>query len=88
METKFIAYYRVSTKRQNLGLDAQQATVTNYVRTNGGVIVSSYQEKESGKNNSRPQLSAALAECKRTGSTLLIAKLDRLSRDIAFIFTL
>ena len=46
METKFIAYYRVSTKRQNLGLDAQQATVTNYVRTNGGVIVSSYQEKE------------------------------------------
>ena len=88
METKFIAYYRVSTKRQNLGLDAQQATVTNYVRSNGGVIVASFQEKESGKNNSRPQLAAALAECKRTGSTLLIAKLDRLSRDIAFIFTL
>ena len=88
METKYIAYYRVSTKRQNLGLDAQQATVTNYVRTNGGVIVASFQEKESGKNNSRPQLAAALAECKRTGSTLLIAKLDRLSRDIAFIFTL
>ena len=47
METKFIAYYRVSTKRQNLGLDAQQATVTNYVRSKGGVIVSSYQEKAS-----------------------------------------
>lgn len=88
METKFIAYYRVSTKRQNLGLDAQQATVTNYVRTKGGVIVSSYQEKESGKNDNRPQLSAALAECKRTGATLLIAKLDRLSRKVSFVFTL
>lgn len=84
----YIAYYRVSTKRQNLGLDAQRQMINNYINSNGGVVVSEYQEKESGKNDNRPQLTAALAECKRTGATLLIAKLDRLSRKVSFVFAL
>jgi len=84
----YISYYRVSTKRQNLGLDAQRTMISNYISTNGGVVISEYQEKESGKNDNRPQLMAALAECKRTGATLLIAKLDRLSRKVSFVFAL
>ena len=86
--TNYIAYYRVSTKRQNLGIDAQRTMISNYINSNGGVVINEYQEKESGKNDHRPQLSAALAECKRTGATLLIAKLDRLSRKVSFVFTL
>ena len=70
--TNYIAYFRVSTKRQNLGIDAQRTMISNYISTNGGVVINEYQEKESGKNDNRPQLSAALAECKRTGATLLI----------------
>ncbi len=87
MET-YIAYYRVSTKRQNLGLEAQRAMIANYIHSNGGMVRSSYEEKESGKNDHRPQLKAALDECKRTGATLLIAKLDRLSRKVSFVFAL
>lgn len=86
--TNYISYFRVSTKRQNLGLDAQRTMIENYINSNGGVVISEYQEKESGKNDHRPQLTAALAECKRTGATLLIAKLDRLSRKVSFVFTL
>lgn len=86
--TNYIAYFRVSTKRQNLGIDAQRTTISNYISTNGGVVISEYREKESGKNDNRPQLMAALAECKRTGATLLIAKLDRLSRKVSFVFAL
>ena len=86
--TNYIAYFRVSTKRQNLGIDAQRTMIENYIKSNGGLVVSEYSEKESGKNDNRPQLSAALAECKRTGATLLIAKLDRLSRKVSFVFTL
>ena len=79
----YISYYRVSTKRQNLGLDAQRTMISNYINSNGGVVINEYQEKESGKNDNRPQLTAALNECKRTGATLLIAKLDRLSRKVS-----
>lgn len=84
----YISYIRVSTKRQNLGLDAQRTMIDNYIKSNGGVVINEYQEKESGKNDNRPQLSAALADCKKTGATLLIAKLDRLSRKVSFVFTL
>lgn len=84
----YISYIRVSTKRQNLGLDAQRTMIDNYIKSNGGVVINEYQEKESGKNDNRPQLSAALADCKRTGATLLIAKLDRLSRKVSFVFAL
>lgn len=88
---KFICYYRVSTKKQGrsgLGLDAQKSICENYVNAQHGITVNSYIEVESGKNDNREQLSSALAECKQTKSTLLIAKLDRLSRSVEFIFSL
>ena len=81
----FVAYYRVSTDEQNLGIDAQRATVENYVKTHGGEIIAEYEEKESGKNDNRAELQKAIFLCKRTGSTLLIAKLDRLSRNVEFL---
>ena len=82
-----IAYLRVSTSKQGqsgLGLEAQEATVARFLR-DGDALLRTYVEVESGKGNDRPQLSAALAECKRTGATLLVAKLDRLSRNLHFI---
>lgn len=85
---KFIAYYRVSTKRQGLGLEAQKSVVESYIANVGGVLVGEYAEKESGKSNQRVELMRALAECKKEGATLIIAKLDRLSRNVSFIFAL
>jgi DNA invertase Pin-like site-specific DNA recombinase len=88
--TQFIAYYRVSTARQGrsgLGLEAQQAEIEAYV-DGRGEIISQFTEIESGKVNSRPELAAALAQCKATGSTLIIAKLDRLARKVAFVANL
>jgi DNA invertase Pin-like site-specific DNA recombinase len=88
---KFVAYYRVSTARQGksgLGLEAQKAAVAAYVLSKGGEVASEFVETESGKNNDRPELQRALAEAKRRGAVLLIAKLDRLARNVAFIATL
>lgn len=85
--TKYIAYFRVSTERQGqsgLGLEAQQAAVKQYADS----ITHSFTEIESGKHDDRPQLAAAIALCKRTGAALLIAKIDRLSRQAAFLLTL
>ena len=85
----YIAYYRVSTNKQNLGLDAQRAAVANYLRnTESTNLIAEYSEHESGKHDNRLELSKAIAECKRTNSTLIIAKLDRLSRNVAFVFSL
>lgn len=84
----YVSYYRVSTKRQSLGLDAQRATVSKYVKANGGKVIAEFSEKESGKLATRPKLHEALALCRKSGATLLIAKLDRLSRNVSFIFTL
>lgn len=85
---KFVAYYRVSTKRQNLGLDAQKNTVLNYINSIGGKLINTYEEKESGKCNNRIELTKAIDYCKLNNATLVIAKLDRLSRNISFIFAL
>lgn len=88
---KFICYYRVSTQKQGksgLGLDAQETICKNYVANQKGIITNSYVEVESGKNDNREQLNTAISECKLTNSTLLIAKLDRLSRSVEFIFSL
>lgn len=85
--TQYVAYYRVSTKRQGqsgLGLEAQQALVAPYADN----ILHSFTEVESGKVDARPQLDAALAMCRETGASILIAKIDRLSRDAAFLLTL
>jgi len=85
MSEKFVAYYRVSTQRQGdsgLGLEAQQAAVQAVSRGVG--VVASYTEIESGKRADRPQLAAAIVHAKRIGARLLVAKLDRLARNVAF----
>src|SRR5580700_511507 len=91
-KSKFVAYYRVSTQKQGrsgLGLEAQQATVRQYLAGVGGVELASFIEVESGKSAiNRPQLHAALERCKQTRATLLVAKLDRLSRNAAFLLNL
>lgn len=88
--TKYIAYYRVSTAKQGasgLGLDAQKSEVIRTIGNNG-IILNEFTDIESGKNNNRVNLEAAISECKQTGAILIIAKLDRLSRDVEFLFKL
>lgn len=89
---KYVAYLRVSTGKQGrsgLGLEAQRETVKQFVAQRGGVIIApEYVEIESGKRNDRPELDKALARCRRTGATLVVAKLDRLSRSAAFLHKL
>jgi DNA invertase Pin-like site-specific DNA recombinase len=85
---RFIAYFRVSTARQGrsgLGLEAQQEAVRQYLASVGGTVVATFTEVETGKRNARPELSRALAACKRYKAKLVIAKLDRLSRNVAFL---
>lgn len=84
----FIAYYRVSTQRQGqsgLGLESQQSVVADYINRQEGVLLHQYTEVESGKNNNRPELAKALQHCQLTNSTLIVSKLDRLSRDLHFL---
>lgn len=91
MNSQFVAYYRVSTKAQGqsgLGLDGQRAAVRGYLHTMPSALLAEFTEVESGKTANRPQLIAAMAECRMTGATLLIAKLDRLSRDAHFLLGL
>ncbi|TXK29662.1 resolvase [Pontibacter qinzhouensis] len=86
----YVAYYRVSTKAQGqsgLGLEAQRTAVRRFIKT-GEEILEEFTEVESGKRDSRRQLQAAIALAKSRQATLLIAKLDRLSRNAGFIFTL
>ena len=88
---KYIAYYRVSTTEQGksgLGLEAQERDVLNYISKTDGELVASFTEVESGKNNNREELRNALDKAKELNAVLVIAKLDRLSRNAAFIFTL
>ena len=88
---KFVSYYRVSTDKQGrsgLGLDTQKAAVTD--RLDGGrwQIVAEFIEVESGKRASRPQLDGAIAACKKHKAKLIVAKLDRLSRNVSFLLKL
>lgn len=86
----YIAYYRVSTARQGqsgLGLEAQQAAVRTFLSF-GEQILGEYIEIESGRKNSRPQLVAAMHDAKEAGAVLLVAKLDRLARNLAFLTAL
>src|ERR1700730_18046711 len=89
---KFVAYFRVSTDRQGksgLGLDAQREAVMSYLNGGSWTLVSEFTEVESGKrSDNRPQLAAAIAACKKQKARLVIAKLDRLSRNLAFIAAL
>ncbi|WP_419900789.1 recombinase family protein [Roseomonas sp. USHLN139] len=87
----FIAYYRVSTDKQGksgLGLEAQQDAVQRHVAAAGGRILDVFQEVESGKRNDRPEIAAAIAACRMRRATLVIAKLDRLARNVAFVSNL
>ena len=87
--TKFVAYYRVSTTGQGvsgLGLEAQKIAVQSYLAANvGAELVAEFTEIESGKKKNRPELAEALKLCKRQKTTLIIAKLDRLARNVHFI---
>lgn len=81
---KIIAYYRVSTKRQGLGLEAQRAAVMEYAAANNLTIVDEVSEKESGKEDERPGLNLAIAKARKERAALVVAKVDRISRDISF----
>src|ERR1051325_7039203 len=84
---KFIAYYRVSTRRQGasgLGLEAQQSAVRDYLNGGRWQLVEEIVEVESGKREDRPQLARALDLCRAWRATLIIAKLDRLARNVEF----
>ena len=85
---RFVAYYRVSTDKQGksgLGLEAQEAAVMGHLNGGAWTLVDRYVEVESGRHNDRPELAKALAACRRTKATLVIAKLDRLARNVAFV---
>lgn len=86
-----IAYYRVSTNQQGksgLGLEAQQEAVRLFAEREGYLVTTNYIEIESGRKNKRPELLAALEQCRKKKATLVIAKLDRLGRNVAFIANL
>jgi DNA invertase Pin-like site-specific DNA recombinase len=90
MTQPFVAYFRVSTQQQGrsgLGLDAQRTAVNAFLGDRG-TIVAHFTDVESGKKADRPQLQAAIACAKHQQAILLIAKLDRLTRNVAFIFAL
>ena len=89
--TKLVAYQRVSTARQGksgLGLEAQVAAVEGYAAANDAEIVATYTEVESGKNVDRPKLQEAIGHANLIGATLIVAKLDRLSRSVSFLAAL
>ena len=84
---KFVAYFRLSTDRQGksgLGLEPQREAVLAYLDGGNWTMVAEFTEVESGKRTDRPQLAAALVACKKHKAKLVIAKLDRLSRNLAF----
>jgi len=85
--TKLVAYYRVSTKKQGksgLGLEGQQAAVADFIRQHGGKQIGEYVEVETGKSRNRPELLKAIAHAKRSKARLVVAKLDRMARNVAF----
>lgn len=89
---RYVTYYRVSTTRQGvsgLGLEAQRQTVEGYLAGRDKTVIESFTEVETGKGSNaldrRPQLRAALDLCKKTGATLLLAKIDRLARNVHFV---
>ena len=89
--THYIAYFRVSTRHQGHdgnGMNAQRDAVARFVLSQKGQVLHDFSEVESGGLNDRPQLNAALDECKRSKATLVVAKLDRLSRNAEFLLRL
>jgi DNA invertase Pin-like site-specific DNA recombinase len=88
---RYVAYFRVSTQNQGrsgLGLDAQKQAVSDYLQQFGGTLVAEYMEVESGKRPDRPEFTKAADYAELSNATLLVAKLDRLSRDLHFVTSL
>lgn len=88
---KFVSYLRVSSAKQGrsgLGLEAQRKAVADYLNGGAWDLIGEFVEVESGKLDQRPQLEAVLSMCELTGATLVVAKLDRLSRNVAFLAAL
>jgi DNA invertase Pin-like site-specific DNA recombinase len=91
MKGKFVAYYRVSTDHQGitgLGMDAQKNAVQTFLHGGTCELVGEFAEVESGRRRDRPELAKAVALCRKNKARLLIAKLDRLARNAAFLFNL
>jgi DNA invertase Pin-like site-specific DNA recombinase len=85
---KYIGYVRTSTGRQVLGLEEQKSRIIQFVESSGDILIDIISEQESGKNNLRIGLESAINKCLKHGYTLLFTKLDRLSREVEFLFTL
>lgn len=86
---KFVAYCRVSTTGQGIGLDAQERIINEWVSANNGIIIKTIREKESGKSTAnRVGLAQAIDLCMTEDAGLIVAKLDRLSRDVADVFSI
>lgn len=91
MQGTFVAYYRVSTKRQGdsgLGLEGQRKAVLDHLNGGRWELLAEYTDIESGADDTRPELAKAIAHAKRAKATLIIAKLDRLSRKVSFVSSL
>lgn len=87
----FVSYLRVSSRAQGdsgLGIEAQRADVARHVAASGGVVIAEYVEVESGKRSDRPKLAEALALVRASKATLVVAKMDRLARNVAFLSAL
>lgn len=85
---QYVSYLRVSTQRQGysgLGIEAQRTAVRHFIRQSGGSLLQEYVEVESGSRRARPVLAQSIEQCRKGGATLLIAKLDRLGRSVAFV---
>ena len=88
---RYVAYYRVSTQKQGqsgLGLEAQQKAVQEFLQQHHGTVIAEFKEVESGKNDNRPEFNKAADYCELANAVLLVAKLDRLSRDLHFVTSL
>jgi DNA invertase Pin-like site-specific DNA recombinase len=91
VKSSFVSYLRVSTQKQGqsgLGLEAQRKAVDDYLNGGDWTVIEEVVEIESGKNNKRPKLNEAIQLCKASGATLVVAKIDRLTRDAAFLLNL
>lgn len=88
MTTEYIVYRRTSTSGQTNGIEAQQAAVDAYLKAYGGSVIETFTEQVSGAKNEREELQKALRACKKHKATLLVSKLDRLSRRVSFVATL
>jgi DNA invertase Pin-like site-specific DNA recombinase len=88
---EYVSYLRVSTQRQGisgLGIEAQRAAVDQYLSQARGTLLQEYVEIETGADKARPILARSVEHCRRTKATLVIAKLDRLARNVAFVSSL